>query len=226
MLELGSQQPERRTQAQRSHRTRAKILSGTIRAIRTHGYANSTIARIAKTARVSIGAIQYHFNDKDDLMVAMLDHVFEDLHRFLTGPEARSGNLTERVRIIVDRYWHGFASPNYLVAWEIIAAAKDHPLLRTRIREHSANATQSAFGLWRDAFSDLGISDENLFATLQMTLASLRGLAVLRWVDEDPTEHGNYKAMMAQTLETQLMRDAVAGQEVPWGTDADIGERK
>lgn len=208
MLEVGNENPERRSQAQRSHQTRAKILAGAIKAIRTHGYASSTIARIAKTANVSIGAIQYHFNDKDDLMVAMLDHVFEDLHKFLTGPEARSGTLTERVRIIVDRYWHGFSSSNYLVAWEIIAAGKDHPLLHTRIRAHSANATDSAFELWREVFSDLGVSDKDLFAILQMTLASLRGLAMLRWVDEDLAKEENYKAMVRQTLETQLMQNS------------------
>ncbi|MFC6904059.1 TetR/AcrR family transcriptional regulator [Halalkalicoccus tibetensis] len=54
-----------------------EIMRATYRALCEHGYANLTIKRIAEEYGKSTAAIHYHYDTKDELLVAFLDYVLD-----------------------------------------------------------------------------------------------------------------------------------------------------
>ena len=55
---------------------RAQIIDCAIRAIAELGYAQASLAQIAKRARISAGVISYYFAGKDALIGAVVGHIF------------------------------------------------------------------------------------------------------------------------------------------------------
>ncbi|WP_323676157.1 TetR/AcrR family transcriptional regulator [Halorubellus sp. PRR65] len=55
--------------------TTDEIMTATGRALYEHGYANLTIQRIAEESSLSTAAIHYHFDTKEALLNAYLDHL-------------------------------------------------------------------------------------------------------------------------------------------------------
>ncbi len=70
-----SQKAETFIQASR----RKQILDGAIETLSEVGYAQASLARIAKDLGVSKGVISYHFESKDALMVKVVEHCFEGM---------------------------------------------------------------------------------------------------------------------------------------------------
>lgn len=54
---------------------RAQIISGAISAIADHGYERATIQRIATQCDITPGLIHYHFKNKQEILVAVLDEL-------------------------------------------------------------------------------------------------------------------------------------------------------
>jgi len=54
---------------------RQKIIDATIDVITKHGIAGTTIAKVVKLADVSMGLVNVHFNNKDSLLVEVLEHM-------------------------------------------------------------------------------------------------------------------------------------------------------
>ncbi|MEV5495203.1 TetR/AcrR family transcriptional regulator [Nonomuraea fuscirosea] len=93
-------QPESRTFIEEARR--AQIIACAIEVIAEHGYANATMARIAKQAKISSGVISYHFGGKDPLIQAVVAEVAKlatdlMLPRILAQPSA-----TEALRAYIE----------------------------------------------------------------------------------------------------------------------------
>jgi len=93
-------QPRRRTQAERSEETQARILKAAASLIRKRGYARFRTADVAAEAGLSRGAQLHHFPTKDALVVATLGYVFDqarDLSRKRAAAVNRPRDLIEEV---------------------------------------------------------------------------------------------------------------------------------
>ncbi|GAA3093290.1 TetR/AcrR family transcriptional regulator [Streptosporangium carneum] len=62
---------------------RAQIIASAIEVIADQGFANASLARIAKHAGISKGVISYHFAGKDELMEQVVDQVYADIARYV-----------------------------------------------------------------------------------------------------------------------------------------------
>ncbi|MCX7004149.1 MAG: helix-turn-helix domain containing protein, partial [bacterium] len=69
----------RAPQQQRARAKVARILAAAETAFSTRGYAHTTIARIARQARVSVGTVYAYFIDKDDVLKQLLTQHVEML---------------------------------------------------------------------------------------------------------------------------------------------------
>lgn len=101
--------PVRRTQAERSASTRARILEAAVSCLDEAGYGATTTVSVAAAAKVSRGAMLHHFPSKADLMLATLTHVIE----------RNQSNFIEAIQSIAD-------------PWERYAALPDHRLAAAR----------------------------------------------------------------------------------------------
>lgn len=68
---------ERPTQADRRARSRAALLEATARGVSRAGYANLVLEDVAAEAGYTRGALYHQFRDKDALVLATLDWVYE-----------------------------------------------------------------------------------------------------------------------------------------------------
>jgi TetR/AcrR family transcriptional repressor of bet genes len=112
---------------------RAEIVSAFARVLADHGYAGATIAAVAQEAGVAPGLIHHHFQDKEELLGALLDSL---LAGFRTRVRSYEGDpdrllayidgalkLDERADTVAARCWVG-----------VIAEAVRTPSLFARFR--------------------------------------------------------------------------------------------
>jgi TetR/AcrR family transcriptional regulator, fatty acid metabolism regulator protein len=87
---------------------RAQLVSAAVEVIAERGYVNASLSAIAQRAGTSKGVLLYHFAGKDDLVAAVVDHVFTTAREIVgpkvaaaEGPRARlRAYVTERIRFL------------------------------------------------------------------------------------------------------------------------------
>ena len=76
----------RRTQAERSARTRSALLESAARNLSRYGYGNLMLEQVAREAGYTRGALYHQFKDKEDLALAVIDWVNENWMREVGEP--------------------------------------------------------------------------------------------------------------------------------------------
>jgi AcrR family transcriptional regulator len=118
--------PTRRgeTRQQRGDDTRAAIIAETVACILEEGFSAASARHITERANVTWGVIQYHFGDRDQLMMAVVDEGFAGLRRDLAAMDLPAGPLRERIAVVVETAWTAFSRPTSMAALEILVATR------------------------------------------------------------------------------------------------------
>ena len=82
----------RRTQAERSARTRNALLESAARGLSRHGYGNLVLEEVAREAGYTRGALYHQFKDKEDLALAVVGWADETWRREVGGPAERESD--------------------------------------------------------------------------------------------------------------------------------------
>jgi AcrR family transcriptional regulator len=120
-------------QAQKSAETRERILSAAVRCFIELGYARTTTAKIADTARVSRGAMLHHFPSKSGLIQAAVEYLHDQLVALYTRKVSGiEGGLSvdERHRQGLNAYWEYLSSDLFTAFHELRVAGRTDPELR------------------------------------------------------------------------------------------------
>src|SRR5271165_4954496 len=106
----------RRSQAARSASTRQALLDATIASLVEDGYANTTTSRVAERAGVSRGAHLHHFQTRQALVAAAIEHLSRRRteEMLLAADALPSGR--ERVAEGLDLLWSIYANPRFQAA--------------------------------------------------------------------------------------------------------------
>ncbi|MBB5138898.1 AcrR family transcriptional regulator [Thermocatellispora tengchongensis] len=78
---------------------RAQLVQCAIEAISSYGYANATMARIAKLAKASPGVISYHFGGKEQMIQAVVAEVARLATEMMEPRIVASATATEALRV-------------------------------------------------------------------------------------------------------------------------------
>lgn len=118
--------PTRRTSAprRRGDDTRARIIDETVRCILEEGFAAATAKHVAERAGVTWGVIQYHFGDRNGLLMAVVDDGVARLLASLSAVDVGQLELRQRIEAVIDTAWQCYASPTSLAAFEILRSAR------------------------------------------------------------------------------------------------------
>jgi AcrR family transcriptional regulator len=81
---------------------RAHIIEAAIETIATLGYAQASLAQIAKRARISKGLISYHFSGKDELIEQVVEHVYTTGTKFMVPRMLATGSARELLRTYIE----------------------------------------------------------------------------------------------------------------------------
>ena len=125
----------------KSLRTRARILESAMTLFAEVGYHAATNAVIAETARLTRGAMLYHFATREELVEAAVAHIelqrAKLFERAASTPPAPGVDAAEHA---IDAYWSLLQEVPFIAFAELEAAARTDRMLRERLA-----AAQSAF---------------------------------------------------------------------------------
>jgi TetR/AcrR family transcriptional regulator, regulator of cefoperazone and chloramphenicol sensitivity len=110
----------------RADRTRAMVIDETVRCVIEEGFGAASAKHITERAGVTWGVIQYHFGDRDGLLMAVVDegfgHLLETLRSMEPGLGATSGRA--RAELVVNAVADAFLSATSIAALEILIATR------------------------------------------------------------------------------------------------------
>lgn len=113
---------------------RAEIVEALLVVMAEHGYAKATIAKIAAAANLNQGLLHYHFKNKQQILLALLDQLAA---QEMSALESLEGPASEKLTAVIDRLLAtgDSARPEAVAAWVTIAAeAIRQPEVADRMR--------------------------------------------------------------------------------------------
>ena len=164
----------------RAERTRERVLDETVRCVIDEGFAAASAKHIAERAGVTWGVVQYHFGDRDGLLMAVVDRGLAELHGVLRALPAPSERIIreERVRRVVDAAWTVFSSDDSRASLEILIATR--AMRDKRATRHLGRPQQAITDLSRDLAE--GLDNPQATAVADLIWATMRGLVVSQLV--------------------------------------------
>ena len=196
--------PTRRgeTRQQRGDETRAAIIAETVACILEEGFAAASAKHITERANVSWGVIQYHFGDRDQLLMAVVDQGFAGLRQTLDEVELPTGPLRERVEAVVEAAWSAFSDPTSMAAQEILVATR--VTRDKKLNRHLADMNRGLTGLGAKL-----VPDRDGTAIADLIWACLRGLTVPQLVSPTSYDTGRQRRALIDVLTLYLSAESL-----------------
>jgi AcrR family transcriptional regulator len=172
-----SASPTRQTTAprKRGDDTRAKIIDETVRCVVTEGFSAATAKHVAERAGVTWGVIQYHFGDRNGLLMAVVDDGVARLLKSLSDAEVSGLPLRQRIEVVVDTAWQCYSSPTSMAAFEILRATRGS--LGDTSRKHLLEMNSAIGQLGRLISDDPADHD-----VAEVIWAALRGMVLVEMI--------------------------------------------
>ncbi|WP_035037604.1 TetR/AcrR family transcriptional regulator [Caulobacter sp. AP07] len=178
-MDTPAQSPRlRRPQAERSADTRAKLIQAAITCLYRTGYSATTVSSVADEAGVSRGAMTHQFPAKTDLMLAVVQSVFES--------DSAAYNATilemEPARWLValpQTMWSVISRPSGIAVMEIMLASRSEPDLAEKLRAQQKRIDERAHEWSAERVRAAGLEPApEAEAIHELYVAAVRGLAL------------------------------------------------
>lgn len=194
--------PARRSQAARRTATREALLEAAVDCICDLGYAGATGAEIAARAALTRGAVQHHFETRDDLILAVIERVAA-LNVDVDTDALRALPPARRIDALIDNYHAVYTSRAFRAALHIWLGASGDPVLFGRLQDRIATAERLLAEIWDAVFADTRVPATELQAIRHLVLGAVRGHAI-----EDlfrlPHDWDAYAALLRDTTLARL----------------------
>jgi AcrR family transcriptional regulator len=166
----------------RAERTRAMAIDETVRCVLEEGVSAASAKHIAERAGVTWGVIQYHFGDRNGLLMAVVDQGHQELTAALAEVPTATATMTtrDRVELAVTAAWEAMSSPTSRAAIEILIATRadrdaafaDHlNQLGTAFAELCALLDDRLSGSQRAELGDLLLNNMRGLVTTQLIMS-------------------------------------------------------
>jgi AcrR family transcriptional regulator len=171
--------PSRRSQAERSATTSARLIEATISTLHARGYTATSTSLVAELAGVSRGAMLHHFPTKVHLMAATIYAIYQSDIAAYQATILEAGDKNQRLDRLVDTAWACFKSPGGIAQTEIwMATRSDQELATIVLPVHVAIVRQSVISLAAVLEGRLGNTSFKIEHILTYLVSSLRGLSI------------------------------------------------
>lgn len=196
---------QRRTQAERTAETRARLLDATIECLIEDGYAGTTIRHVTERAGVSQGAQSHHFPHRVDLVASAFEHLADQrIDRYAERVRTLEGDRNVRLRALLDLLWEDFSSPLFTVAAKLWVASADDPELRERLIPVEKSIYRATADIARQVAGELG-EEPGFDRKLAVAMNTVAGLALVREFDPSGrASRGNQWPYHRDALERML----------------------
>lgn len=148
---------------------RNQLIEAAITSLHDYGYADTTVARIAKKAGVSSGIVHHYFDGKDDLLFATMQHMLRDLRAETLKRLKQAQTPRGRLSAIVEaNFAPSQYSPDVMTAWlALYGSARQSANLTRILRLYDARLKSNL----SDAFRKL--TDPDTAAELALGVSAL-----------------------------------------------------
>lgn len=146
---------QRRSQADRRLETQRALLDATIDCLVELGYSGTTTRIVAERAQVSRGAQTHYYPTKSDLVVAAVEHLFDQVASNFRETFSAVDPSVRTFDRAVDELWGLVNGPTYAAVLEVIVAARTDPELRVVVHGVAARLEQTVIELLRLFFPDI-----------------------------------------------------------------------
>jgi TetR/AcrR family transcriptional regulator, regulator of cefoperazone and chloramphenicol sensitivity len=183
---------------ERADRTRALVIKETVQCIIDEGYAAASARHIAERAGVTWGVIQYHFGDREALMMAVVDEGYAHLLQSLGTRLDVSPKLTVRstAERIVTAAWEAFSTPTSMAALEILIAtrADREPAATQHLTNLATALGQLGLQIGR------GLRTSHAAAVGNLLWAALRGMVLAQMVVVTPIDTSKERRALVNVI--------------------------
>lgn len=193
---------KRRTQAERSAETRARMLEATVRCLRERGYAATTTLLVAEEAGVSRGAMLHQFPTKVDLMLFVVREVYRDELRAYARLLDALPDDRARLSAIPEVVWEVLSRPAGVAVLEIMLGSRSDPVLAERLGPLQQEIEADSFAQVRSYERSLG--REIPTAYIRLVVWAVRGLSIAQMLTTDADGITDSVRFLRQLLESQF----------------------
>ena len=179
---LAAPRRERRTHAERTAETRAKIVAAVVSCIAEVGFQRTTASEITRRAGVTWGAVQHHFGGKDGILLAVLEDSFARFATRLSDIPVRDTPLETRIDLFIDRAWEHFGSAHYRSTFEILLhyTGPEAPAPEQLWQSEMFRAWNR---IWGELFESPRSSRRRTVTLQHYTISVLSGLASMQMIE-------------------------------------------
>jgi TetR/AcrR family transcriptional regulator, regulator of cefoperazone and chloramphenicol sensitivity len=182
--------------------TRERVLQAAIDCIYRDGFHAAHTNRIAEEASVSWGVLQYHFGDKDGLLQAVIDHIFDDFTATLESTSLQGDDLQQRVRQLIDVIWTLVSKKEYRVSIAILRNAGKDNSSRINGQKQLSRWAKKTSQLWDELFADKIQEPRQSDIARHLLFATLRGMV-------DEINPRNVKTKKTIKVECDALSEAI-----------------
>lgn len=183
--------PARRTQAERRATTRDALVRATVESLVELGYARTTTQEVQRRAGVSRGALTHQFTAKFDLVLAAVEHLYEEFSASVRQAAADlPAESTARIRLGVELVWERFHGQLFVAAMELWGAARTDAELRAALLPHERRLGVQLRSLAMEVFGEQVARHPQAEAVYQVLLTSMRGQALTYALQPDAPRTG------------------------------------
>lgn len=182
--------------------TKTILFETAIQLIARHGVSETSVANVAKHAKVSKGALYHHFSSKDDLLIQLhsyVMHTYTPISKLLDISNVTASNYKKRLESFFEVFEYLKKKHPIIIdySWEFSHYAKRNPHL---IKSISTDADVVQMNLFIKKGIDLGIfkkkySQKDIFGKLLVVLKGIQLLEIFNVTDI------NYKKIWKITIE-------------------------
>lgn len=178
--------PARRTQESRSAATRERLLQAAIESLHQDGYAATSTSVVAAKAGVSRGAMLHQFPTKVDLMLFVVQAVYEQELELYAEALGAIADPHERIRAFPMIVWDVLCRPAGVAVLEIMQGARSDTVMSERLRPLQTEIEEHSF---RRAAAMLGRGDtQPAPEKTRLVVWAVRGLSIARLLSDHPDD--------------------------------------
>jgi len=187
--------------------TREQLMRATYRVLATQGFANLTTQRVADEADCSQSLVHYHYETKEDLVVAFLEWVHEQETEWLEG--LADGSAERRLRRFLDAQLSipvDEEHARFNVAFvELATAAARNERYRAVLTAFSERQQATLVGIIRDGIEAGEFREVPAEATARFLRYALQGAVQADLTLDDPEAKSQTEAAVDAYVEGMLL---------------------
>lgn len=185
---------------QNGQQTRRRVLDAAITCLVRHGYAGATTVLIAEVAGVSRGAQMHHFQIREELVAAAVEHLVLRRVAELARHEQELPTGPGRMAAVLDLLWGSFCGDLFQATLELWTASRTDAALRKRVDAAERRIGREIRDLVGRMVGPEIARRASFPEQVQFTLGAMRGLAVLESFHVNPKTRARHWAFTRKQL--------------------------